>query len=1141
MLIDRPQITESSSIINATVPSGTSFPAQPSIGELFFRTDLGSLQVNSTGTPLGWADISGSGISTHIADVDLHLTSAQNTLLDALSLPSLTATDINKLIGLNTYLTAKSASTLATRLIVIDGINDTQTADIAALQALTRPGGTLSNGLADHIANLSPDAVHLTTAQKALLDALTVSAAELNFSTGVTSNIQQQFATLNSNKLNISGGTITGTLTINDTLTMANKTIAGVATPVNGTDAANKAYVDAIASGINWRAAVKVATTANIVLSGIQTIDGVLLATSNRVLVKDQTISTQNGVYLVSSSAWSRAADVPSPVAGGTAIYVQQGTEFASTAWIHTDEAPEALFLQFGGNNGVTPGNGISVSGDVISVNNGNGLTFSGSQLVANTTARLPIVSGQIDLQTIGSATTVGSSTTIPVVTIDAYGRVTGLSSSAVTTSAAAAGTLTGTTLAPGVVTSSLTSVGTLGSLTVSGTTLLATGKIRGWTSTDTDIDNITTGSTFGLLLEGGGSGHFTVGLRSNDLLDGFQVISKGASPTPADTDPYTTLCFEVKANGNVSWTGIASGNGANLTNVNAAVAGVTEVSTNAVFYPTFVSATSGNNGLNANSSLTYNPGTATLGIVNGSVSRSGSQSTAYWLSSDGTGRQHWYWNTPGGVSPTLLVNDEDAADLMFTSNASALVAVVTGSISGTTLTVTAVATGSLAVGYVISGTGVTVGTYISSLGTGTGGVGTYTVSVSQTVASTTVGANPTTATFVGSISGVTLTVSTIVSGTLSIGCYITGTNITAGTFITGGSGLSWTVSASQTVASSAMFCSPGPTFYFRGAPGTGKAVGSALSFTNSLTVSSVGSSLISSAFNIYGQSAAVTKYGTTAGASGAVGTLYAGNLMLQGDGTNAYIRPLNASSTLYLGATATNTVAINTTGIVVTGTASATTFSGAGTNLTGTGASFTSGSTNALSATALNTSNTWNPLSVQYFSANANASVGLNTQPGGLNVYQTVDTKGAVMSFQRANQWAVNFGLDSDNVVRLGGWTDGTNTYRWTSDASGNFVARGNVSAYSDKRLKTDIEPICDALDKVQQLNGVTFKRTDTGEFGTGLIAQDVEKVMNTAVQKDDNGMLSVSYGNLVGLLVEAIKELKEEVEHLKQKINNG
>jgi hypothetical protein len=1140
MLIDSPQITQTSSIINATVPSGTSFPASPSVGELFFRTDIGTLHVNSNSTNSGWADVSGAGIAAHISDTSLHLSTAQNTLLDALSLPSLTATDINKLIGLNTYLTAKSASTLAARLTTIDGINDTQTTDIAALQLLTRPGGTLSKGLADHIANLSPDAVHLTTAQKTLLDALTVSAAELNFSTGVTSNIQQQFATLNSNKLNISGGIITGTLTINDTLTMAGKTIAGVASPVNGTDAANKAYVDAIASGINWKAAVKVATTANIVLSGIQTIDGVLLATSNRVLVKDQTILTQNGVYLVSSSAWSRAADVPSPVAGGTAIYVQQGTEFGSTAWIHTDEAPEALFLQFGGSNGVTPGNGILVSGDVISVNNGNGLTFSGSQLVANTTARLPIVSGQIDLQTIGSATTVGSGTTIPVVTIDAYGRVTSLSSSAVTTSAAAAGTLTGTTLAPGVVTSSLTSVGTLSSLTVSGTTLLATGKIRGWTSTDTDIDNITTGSTFGLLLEGGSSGHFTVGLRSNDLNDGFQVISKGAATT-VDTDPYTTLCFEVKANGNVSWTGIASGNGANLTNVNAAVAGVTATSTNAVFYPTFVSATSGNNGLNANSSLTYNPGTATLGLINGSISHSGSQSTANWLSSDGTGRQHWYWNTSGGVSPTLLVNDEDAADLMFTSNASAAVTAVTGSISGTTLTVTAAATGSLAVGYVISGIGVTVGTYISALGTGTGGAGTYTVGVSQTVASTTISANPTTATFVGSISGVTLTITTIVSGTLSTGCYITGPNIIAGTFITGGSGLSWTVSASQTAASSAMFCSPGPTLYFRGAPGTGKAVSSALTFTNSLTVSSVGSSLISAAFNVYGQSAAVTKYGTIAGASGAVGTLYAGNLMLQGDGTNAYIRPLNASSTLYLGATATNTVAINTTGIVVTGTASATTFSGAGTNLTGTGASFTSGSTNALSATALSTTNTWNAANVQFFSANANASVGLNTQAGGLNVYQTIDTKGAVMSFHRANQWAVNFGLDSDNIMRLGGWSDGTNTYRWTSDASGNFVARGNVSAYSDKRLKTDIEPICDALDKVQQLNGVTFKRTDTGEFGTGLIAQDVEKVMNTAVQKDDNGMLSVSYGNLVGLLVEAIKELREEVEHLKQKINNG
>ena len=95
--------------------------------------------------------------------------------------------------------------------------------------------------------------------------------------------------------------------------------------------------------------------------------------------------------------------------------------------------------------------------------------------------------------------------------------------------------------------------------VTIGGTTVLATGKFRSWSATDTDIDGLISGSTFGLLAEGGSTGHFTVGIRSNDLGDGFQVISKGAATTP-DTDPYTTLCFEVKANGNVTWAGTATG-----------------------------------------------------------------------------------------------------------------------------------------------------------------------------------------------------------------------------------------------------------------------------------------------------------------------------------------------------------------------------------------------------------------------------------------------------------------------------------------------------------------------------------------------------------------------------------------------------
>ena len=101
--------------------------------------------------------------------------------------------------------------------------------------------------------------------------------------------------------------------------------------------------------------------------------------------------------------------------------------------------------------------------------------------------------------------------------------------------------------------------------------------------------------------------------------------------------------------------------------------------------------------------------------------------------------------------------------------------------------------------------------------------------------------------------------------------------------------------------------------------------------------------------------------------------------------------------------------------------------------------------------------------------------------------------------------------------------------------DSSGNTTFPGNVTAYSDINLKTDLEVIPDALEKVSQLSGYTYTRKDTGSRDTGLVAQEVQKVLPEAVIEGEH--LSLAYGNIVGLLVEAIKELKAEIESLKAK----
>ena len=97
---------------------------------------------------------------------------------------------------------------------------------------------------------------------------------------------------------------------------------------------------------------------------------------------------------------------------------------------------------------------------------------------------------------------------------------------------------------------------------------------------------------------------------------------------------------------------------------------------------------------------------------------------------------------------------------------------------------------------------------------------------------------------------------------------------------------------------------------------------------------------------------------------------------------------------------------------------------------------------------------------------------------------------------------------------------------------ASGAITSSGEITAYSDMNLKTDIKTIPNALDKVSDLRGVYF--TKDGEAGTGVIAQEVENILPEVVK--DGEYKSVAYGNMVGVLIEAIKELKKEVETLKE-----
>mgnify|MGYP003121170051 CR=1 FL=1 len=109
--------------------------------------------------------------------------------------------------------------------------------------------------------------------------------------------------------------------------------------------------------------------------------------------------------------------------------------------------------------------------------------------------------------------------------------------------------------------------------------------------------------------------------------------------------------------------------------------------------------------------------------------------------------------------------------------------------------------------------------------------------------------------------------------------------------------------------------------------------------------------------------------------------------------------------------------------------------------------------------------------------------------------------------------------------------------------DVSGSILATSNITAYSDINLKKNIEVIPNALDKVSQIRGVTFDRIDLEDESrqSGVIAQEVEKVLPEVVRTSQDGTKTVAYGNMVGLLIEAIKEQQKQIDDLKAKLEEG
>ena len=178
-----------------------------------------------------------------------------------------------------------------------------------------------------------------------------------------------------------------------------------VPTPTNSTDAVTKAYADAITQSLDIKDSVRVASTVNIAvasaLTNTSTIDGVVVATGDRVLLKNQTAGAENGIYVVvASGAASRSTDAntSAKVTSGMYVFVSEGTVSADMGYVLTTNDTITLgttalsFTQFSGAGQITAGTGLSKSGNTLSIDTAVTANLTTAQTLTNKTLTSPVI-----------------------------------------------------------------------------------------------------------------------------------------------------------------------------------------------------------------------------------------------------------------------------------------------------------------------------------------------------------------------------------------------------------------------------------------------------------------------------------------------------------------------------------------------------------------------------------------------------------------------------------------------------------------------------------------------------------------------------------------------------------------------------
>ena len=371
-----------------------------------------------------------------------------------------------------------------------------------------------------------------------------VTIGSTSVSLGATQTSLAGLTAVTVDNINIDGNTISSTNVNGNIILDPNGTgvidasatrITNLAEPSADSDAATKYYVDAARSGLDVKNSVKAATTANITLSNTQTIDGVALSVGDRVLVKDQTTASQNGIYVVASSSWTRAtdADAPAELNPGTFVFVEQGTINDNTGFVVVSDSVVTIgtddinWTLFSASGTLIAGNGLSKNGYTLEVNvaGSGGIELSSDALQLKSTIAgtgLDYASGVLSLET----TLAGLGLTYTAGVIDLNVATNGglelNGSDNLQLKSTVAGT--GLTLTDGV----LDVVGTADRITANANSIDIASTYVGQ-NTITTLGTITTGTWQGSVIAAlyGGTGHSSYSIGDLLVASGASTLSK--------------------------------------------------------------------------------------------------------------------------------------------------------------------------------------------------------------------------------------------------------------------------------------------------------------------------------------------------------------------------------------------------------------------------------------------------------------------------------------------------------------------------------------------------------------------------------------------------------------------------------------